>query len=97
MITSSDNNNKKTTTKITTADLSWSSGNGFAVGAAAVLVGVAGAVGEVRTFGRSEIIRTASELGRDAAAALEVLALRSRDVILHQFQLLTTIVTKRLD
>ncbi len=84
-----------TKTKITTADLSWSSGNGFAVGAAAVLVGVAGAVGKVRTFGRSKIVRTTSKLGRDAATALEVLALRRCDVIYDQFKLLPQLSQKR--
>ena len=84
-----------TATTITTTDLSGSSRNGFPVGAAAVLVGVAGAVGKVRTFGRSEIIRTTSELGRHAAAALEVLALRRRDVVwgpFHQLIFTPTII-----
>jgi hypothetical protein len=69
------------TTTTTKTHLSGSSGNGFPVGTTAVLVGVAGAVGKVRTFSRSEIIRTTAELGGNAAAALEVLALRRRDVI----------------
>ena len=82
-------------TTITTTDLSGSSCNGFPVGATAVLVGVAGAVGKVRTFGRSEIIRTTSELGRNAATALEVLALRRRDVVwgpFHQLIFTPTII-----
>ena len=65
----------------TNLHLARASGDRFPVRAAAVLVGVAGAVRKVRSSGRGEVVWATAELGGHAAAALEVLALGRRDVV----------------